>query len=443
MTAEERAQVARRVLARSQADATEVTVTAGFQGLTRFTREAVTHNIDRTERAIRIRAIVDGRIGIAATNAFDDAALDVAVRRAAEIARFAPRESIPPQLAHDAVAAAATPAYVAATAAATPAERARLAAAMFAHAATNELWSSGYATTAHDGTTIVNSNGVCASFDGTDAGANIKMNATDATGFAEAYSPDVDVLDGDAIGLRAAGIALRTRRPIGVEPGDWTVILSPAAAGELLRFVTQHFSAETYSDGSSFISGKLGTAVVGSNVTILDDCTHALNPGMPFDAQAVSKQRIELVRNGVATDIVTDSTWAARLNRRNTGHALPAPNVGGPQSNSTVVEPGPKSLETLVAETQRGLLITRLWYVRSVDQRTLLLTGMTRDGTFLIENGKLQGGVHNMRFNASMIAALADCELADTQMRTGGYHYSLVTPAIKFPRFHFASASPY
>ncbi len=107
------------------------------------------------------------------------------------------------------------------------------------------------------------------------------------------------------------------------------------------------------------------------------------------------------------------------------------------------LEPGTKPLQTLVAETKRGLLVTRLWYVRIVDQRTVLLTGMTRDGTFLIENGALKGGVRNMRFNASIVAALNDCELSDTQTRTGSYHYSLVTPAIKFNSCHFASASPY
>ncbi len=145
----------------------------------------------------------------------------------------------------------------------------------------------------------------------------------------------------------------------------------------------------------------------------------------------------------MAADIVTDSTWAARLNRPNTGHALPAPNSNGPQSNYTVLEPGTKSTQTLIAETKRGLLITRLWYVRIVDQRTALLTGMTRDGTFLIENGVLRGGVRNMRFNDSIVAALNDCEFGDTQARTGSYHYSLVTPAVKFNSFHFASTSPY
>jgi predicted Zn-dependent protease len=363
--------------------------------------------------------------------------------RAAEIALLAPRESIPPVLAGGGnPVAAPAGAYVPVTAAAGPAERARVAGAVFAHA-TDGLWSSGYAMTSNQGLTVATSNGARRSFDGTDAGANVKMSGPDSTGFAESYSRDVGMLDGAALGMLSARIAHQTRAPLTVEPGNWTVILAPAAAGELLRYLTLHFSAEAYSDGSSFIAGKLGTPVLGSNVTLRDDYAHTLNPGMPFDFEGYPTQRVTLVAGGIANDIVTDSTWAQRLNRPNTGHALPAPNSEGPQSNYTVLEPGTKPLATLLAETGRGLLITRLWYVRIVDQRTALLTGMTRDGTFLIENGTLKGGVRNMRFNASIAGALNDCELSDTQTRTGSYHYSLVTPAIKVNRFHFASASPY
>jgi PmbA protein len=442
MTPDERIAVAGAVLRRSRADATEVSIETSRLGLTRFTHETVNANIDQTNTSVRVRAVVDGRIGIAATNAFDAAALDAVAARAVEIALLAPRESTPPILA--AAGSADTPAgaFVAATAEAGPDERARVSGAIFAHA-TDGLWSSGYAMTANYGLTIATSNGARMSFDGSDAGANVKMNGPDSTGFAESYSRDVNALDGATLGAHSARIARETRAPLAVEPGDWTVILAPAAAGELLRYLTLHFSAESYSDGSSFITGKLGTPVLGANVTLRDDYAHPLNPGMPFDFEGFPTQRVTLVAEGVANDLVTDSTWAQRLNRPNTGHALPAPSSGGPQSNYTVLEPGTKSLDTLVAETKRGLLITRLWYVRIVDQRTALLTGMTRDGTFLIENGTLRGGVRNMRFNASIVGALNDCEFSDTQTRTGSYHYSLVTPAIKVNRFHFASASPY
>ena len=442
MTPDERIAVADAVLARSRADATEVSIETSRLGLTRFTHETVNQNIDQTNTSLRVRAVVDGRVGIAATNAFDASALDAVAARAVEIALLAPRESTPPVLAGNAAADAPAGAFVAATAAAGPEQRASVAGAIFAHA-TDGLWSSGYAMTANYGLTVATSNGARMSFDGSDAGANVKMNGPDSTGFAESYSRDVNALDGTLLGAQSARIARETRAPLAVDPGDWTVILAPAAAGELLRYLTLNFSAESYSDGSSFIAGKLGTPVLGANVTLRDDYAHPLNPGMPFDFEGFPTQRVTLITEGVANDLMTDSTWAQRLNRPNSGHALPAPNSDGPQSSYTVLDAGTKSLETLVAETKRGLLITRLWYVRIVDQRTVLLTGMTRDGTFLIENGTLKCGVRNMRFNASIVAALKDCELGDTQRRTGSYHYSLVTPAIKFNHFHFTSVSPY
>jgi predicted Zn-dependent protease len=442
MTADQRAAVAGAVLARSTADAAQVTVDFSRQGLTRFTHDTVTQNIDQTDTSVHVRAIVGGRVGIAATNAFDDAALADVVAHATAIAKLAPRETIARQLAGPADALAPAGAFVPATAAATPADRARIAGAIFA-GATDGMWPSGYAMTATRGVTIATSNGARASFDGTDAGVNVKMNAPDSTGFAEHYSCDTAALDGGALGREAARIARETRSPLAVDPGDWTVILAPAAAGELLRYLITHFSAEAFSDGSSFIAGKLGAPVLAPNVTIRDDYRHPLNPGMPFDFEGFPTSRVTLIDRGIAADLVTDSTWSQRLDRPNTGHALPAPNSTGPQASYAVVEAGTKPLDMLIAETKRGLLVTRLWYVRVVDVRSALLTGMTRDGTFLIENGVVRGGVRNMRFNESIVRALNDCELSDTQTRTGSYLYSLVTPAIKFNHVRFASASPY
>src|SRR5580704_18366428 len=150
---------------------------------------------------------------------------------------------------------------------------------------------------------------------------------------------------------------------------------------------------------------------------------------MPSDYEGQPTMRLPLIENGVVKNIVTDSYYAKRLDRPNTGHALPAPNAAGPYPLHLVLSAGTKSFEQLVAETKRGLLVTRFWYIRTVDQKKTIVTGMTRDGTFLIENGRIVGGVRNLRFNQSNLEALAACELADKQTRTGGYAYSLVAPA--------------
>jgi predicted Zn-dependent protease len=316
---------------------------------------------------------------------------------------------------------------------------------MFAHAKSGWLWSSGYVTSEDSGITIATSAGALAAFDGTSAGANVKMNGADASGWAESYAVGIGAIDGDAVGSRAARKARAASAPLAVEPGTWTVILEPAAFGELLAFFRPYFSAELFAEGASYISGKLDERIAGANVTIRDDYAHPLNPAMPFDFSGAPKTRLTLVENGIARGIVTDDGWARRLDRPNTGHAIPRAGGWplGPQALNTVVDPGPRPVEELIAETPRGLLVTRLWYVRYVDQRRSLVTGMTRDGTFLIENGVVRGGVHNMRFNVSIGELLEDCQLASDSTRTGGYAYSLVTPSVKFPRFRFASASPY
>ncbi len=443
MDANARRALAARVLDRSRTGAIEAIVTSDRRALTRFTHEFVHQNVDVDNVEIRIRAIVEGRTGVASTNAIDDAALDAVVKRAVAIAALTPRSAEPPVLAARNDVAAPAGAYVEATANATSGDRARIAAAVFEQAASNGCWCSGYVMTATGGATIATTAGADASFDRTECGANVKMTAGDSTGFAERYGNDARVLDGAALGSRAARKARTSAGTISVEPGEWTVILEPPAFGELVMFLGSHFSAQSYHEGSSFLTGRLGERVMGAGVTIRDDYAHALHPDAPFDWEGTPKERIALIEDGVAQTVVTDSAWARKLGRANTGHGLPAPNAQGPAPLDLVVEPGTASLDDLIASTKRGLLVTRLWYVRIVDQRKTILTGMTRDGTFLIENGKITRGVRNLRFNQSLVDALGTCTFANEQQRTGGYSYALVAPAVKFDHFVFASTTDY
>jgi PmbA protein len=443
MDAEARLALAERVLARSRAGAAEVIVSSDRTALTRFTHEAIHQNVDIDNTSIRVRAIVDGRTGVASTNANDDAALDAVVARAHELAGFTPREAIAPDVAAPSAVAAPAGAFVKGTADATPDARAAVAARIFDHARRSGYWSAGFVTTATTGVTIATSKGARLAFDGTSAGANVKMTAADSTGFAERYAPEAGVLDGDALGSRAAEKARASAAPAAVDPGDWTVILEPAAFGELVVFLATHFSAQGFEEGSSFLAGRLGERVMAENVTIRDDYADPRNPAMPFDWEGSPKARLTLIDRGIAREVVTDRTYAHKLERPNTGHGLPSPNAQGPLPLNLVVDPGTTPVDELIAGTRRGLLITRLWYVRIVDQRKTILTGMTRDGTFLIENGAIVGGVRNLRFNQSLVDALGSCTLASELQRTGGYSYSTVVPAVRFDRFAFASTTDY
>ncbi len=421
----------------------EAIVFTANDGLTRFTQNAIHQNVAHAETTLRLRAVLDGRSGVASSNALDDAALRELVARAAEMARLAPRDDVFPGLPRGGPTEAPRDAFVAATAQASPDLRARLAGEIFGVAERDGLWAAGYVKTGRHGITIANTRGTLASFDGTDCGLNVKQNGADSTGYAERNDTDVARLDAAGAASHAAEKARRSHAPQAVEPGDWTVILEPAAFGDLIAYLVDHFSAQAFDEGSSFLSEGLDRKYVAENVTIYDDYAHPLAPSMPFDYEGVPKQRIALFERGVAKNIVTDSYWAAKLSRPNTGHAMPAPNADGPLPTNVVVASGEKPLAQLIAETKRGILVSRFWYIRTVDLRKAVVTGMTRDGTFLIENGKLVRGVRNMRFNQSILAALAHVEFSSESARSGGYSYSNVIPAAKIEGFRFTSSTEF
>ena len=443
MDSAHREDVAQRVLALSGADETEVMVWNERSELTRFTHNSVHQNVAESDVSIKVRAIIGKRTGVATTNLMDESGLRALVDRAVEMANLAPADPELPPLPTGGPTQTPEGAYVKDTGNASPHLRAQMCDAIFKTAEEHDYWCAGFASTSEAGVTIANSNGARASFDGTDAAVNVKMNASDSSGYAEGFDNDVNRLDARAIGRTAAQKARDSAHPRTVEPGEWTVILEPAAFGELFTYLGSHFSAQSFDEGSSFLSDGLDKKYLGDNVTITDDYAHPLAPGMPFDFEGQPTQRLALIEDGIAKNIVTDSYWAHKLGRPNTGHALPAPNAYGPQAMHLLVAPGSKPTNELIAETQRGLLITRFWYIRTVDQKKAIVTGMTRDGTFLIENGAIAGGVRNMRFNHSIIEALRNCEFANALHRTGSYAYSVVVPAAKIQGFKFSSGTDF
>jgi len=435
--------LAAQTLGFSSADQTEVVV-AGFDtALTRFTHEACNQNVAANDLLVCVRTVIDGRTGVARTNQVDDRSLHDVVERSIALARVANSDPLVPKMASDAPAAAPANAFDAATARADASLRAGMAGAIFREAEGTGYWSAGFVATSHKGITVANTSGALASFDGTDAGVNVKMTAPDSSGFAEAYSSGVGELDAASLGRASAAKARTSAAPSDIDTGAWTVILEPPAFGELLVYLSDHFSALNYDEGSSFCSDGLDRTYFSERVTIRDDYAHPLAPGMPFDFEGQPKRRVALVESGVVRNVVTDSYYAKKLGRANTGHALPAPNSEGPQPQNLVVDPGTKPIEQLVAETKRGLLVTRLWYTRTVDRKRAIVTGMTRDGTLLIEDGKIVRGVHNLRFNQSILEVLRRCEFSSEQRRTASYSYALVCPYAKVEGFNFSSTTAF
>ncbi|MEO6835786.1 MAG: TldD/PmbA family protein [Candidatus Tumulicola sp.] len=438
-----REKLAAYVLSLSTADQTEVLVSASDRALTRFTHEMSNQNVAASDAGVSVRAILGGRTGVAQTNRLDEPSLRDVVERAVAMARLAPDDPLVPVLPPGAPAQTPAGAYDPATAQADADVRARMCDAIFREAENAGYWSAGFAATSSAGLTVANTSGALASFDGTDAGVNVKMNAADSTGYGESYSATLRAIDPGAAGRTAVEKARTSAAPLAVDPGAWTVILDPPAFGELFVYLADHFSAQSFDEGSSFCSGGLDRSYFSENVTVRDDYAHPLAPGMPFDYEGQPTQRLALVENGVVRTVVTDGYYAKKLDRPNTGHALPAPNAYGPQPRSLVVDGGDKSVHQLISETKRGLLITRFWYIRTVDRKRAIVTGMTRDGTFLIEDGRIARGVRNMRFNDSIVDLLGRCEFSREQARTGGYHYSLVAPSAKITGFNFTSTTEF
>jgi PmbA protein len=435
--------LATEILSMSAADETEVSIFSSDSALTRFTHETSNQNLVTQATQITVRAIAGQRTGVASSNSLDSRDLRALADRALAMARLAPNDPTLPSLSCGTPASAPARSFVEGTARASAEKRGAICEAIFRSVEAAGCWCAGYVSTGSFGCTVANTAGARSSFDGSDASVNAKVVATDSSGWAETHSSDVDAIDGDAVGRRAVRKARQNAAPRAAEPGLWTVILEPAAFGELIAFLGGHFSAQSYEEGSSFCSDGLDRKYFGDNVTILDDYAHPLRPSMPFDFEGYPTAKLPLVENGVVRNVVTDSYYAHKLGRANTGHALPAPNAYGPQARNVVVAPGGTSYDRLIAETERGILVTRFWYIRVVDQKQAIVTGMTRDGTFLIEKGRIAYGLRNMRFNQSIIEALQSCEFSSEQLRTANYGFDLVVPAVRIEGFNFTSATDF
>ncbi|HZZ01237.1 MAG TPA: DNA gyrase modulator [Candidatus Baltobacteraceae bacterium] len=239
------------------ADEAEVLVSTADAALTRFTHQVSNQNVASADAGISVRAIVDKRTGVARTNRFDDASLRDAADRAVEMARLAPQDPLQPGLPRGGPSTAPPGAYDESTADAPADLRASMCAALFSEAEAAGQWCAGFVSTSGAGYTVVNTSGALASFDGSDAAVNVKMNAPDSTGFAEAYSTRAGAIDAAAVGRRATTKASGAMHPVAVDPGAWTVILEPSAFGELFVYLSEHFSAQTYDEGASFCSDGL------------------------------------------------------------------------------------------------------------------------------------------------------------------------------------------
>jgi predicted Zn-dependent protease len=405
---EELQQIAESVLAASQADETEVTLVTAEDYLTRFAKNVIHQNVGSRHAGATIRVVTKKRIGVAECESLDPEALRATLGEAQEIAAVRPPLA---DFTHLPKPGKIRPiaAYDEATAECSPETRAEIVARLVTSAKRRKAEAAGLVQTQIGEFLVANSRGVRAYHHSTGSQFQAVVTCGDGSGFAEDQAFAIGDLEVERVIRDSLGKAVRSRKPQPIDPGEYDVVLEPAAVGALLGMLGYSgFGAKAYQEDRSFMSGKLGQKVTGDLVTIVDNAHHPRERGLPFDFEGTPRKRVKLLEGGVAMGVVYDSYLAGREGgrQRSTGHALPPKySTYGAMPLNLLMDGGQESLRSLVASTERGLLVTRFHYVNFVEPMKAVLTGMTRDGTFLIERGKISHPVRNLRFTESVLEA--------------------------------------
>lgn len=433
------------IIKRADAEHIEVLLSQNKTALSRFANNVIHQNLQQENREIEIKIIENGRMGKAATNNIDDSALDKTIARAKEAAKLSPplKESL---LALGRMDYQTIDAFDEETANATPAFRAKSVKKAFDLSEKHHLEAAGICSNATNVTALANNNGLFAYHPSTQAKFSLTAQGEDVSGWSEAFGNQIGSLDFDACVEEAVEGALKAQNPTTIEAGKYDVVLPPAAASDFLFFLAFHvFNGLAFEEGRSAFSGKLGEKLFGENMTIRDDAFHPLMKGAPFDYEGTPKQALTLVENGVAKAVCYDRATAKKAGKESTGHALPQPNPYGPIPFHLVIDGGDSALEEMIASTERGLFVTHFHYTNVINPMKQIITGMTRDGLFLIENGKITKPVNNLRFTESAFNAYSNVEALTKEQRrvSGGFGGGFVTPGMKIKDFSFTSSTEF
>lgn len=429
---EEAKQIMSKALEYSKADGCEINISGSDSGNIRYARNTVSTAGARSNQTLVVQSNFGKKVGTATIEEFDDASLAKVVSRSEELAQLSPEseEFMPPlgPQVHDPYVG-----HHKSTATITPDYRAAVAAASIEPAKANEVIAAGFMEDYADFAAMTNSNGLFAYEQSTGLDFTVTMRTNDGTGsgwVTRDYN-DVGLFDPEEASRVAIDKALLSKEAKAIEPGKYTVILEPAASIGLLQNMLFSFSARSADEGRSFMAkegggNKLGEKIVDERVNIYSDPLHPLVPASTWTGEGLPRNKTSWLENGVVKNLAYGRYWADQK-----GVApLPFPANG-------IMDGGDASLEDLIKDTKKGILVTRTWYIRTVDPQTLLYTGLTRDGTFYIENGKLKHPVKNFRFNESPIIMLNNLEALGKQVRINGN----LIPYMKIRDFTFTSLS--
>jgi PmbA protein len=466
LTKDRAADIFDRIKKLSSADEVEVLFSGGRFALMRFANNTIHQNVEEENHIVSVRTVFGGRTARATTNKFDDESLRRVVESSEALARVQhPDPDLLPMpdsteaagSSDRSIRATRIPSrYFAQTAAITPQLRADGVKQIVEVAQKHRLTTAGIFSSSESVEGIFNSRGLSNWHTQTLAEVSITMLAADSSGWQKANSPDVTNLDALRLAETAAKNALDSAHPAEIQAGKYTVILEPAAVLDIVGFMFWDYSGVAILDQRSFLTGRIGRQLFGENITIWDDVAHPLQTGSPFDGEGMRRLRVPLVENGVVKRVVYARATAERMKHSEqkdkagpvapTGHGFPLPNeMGEMPLNIVFAAPqNPQTVSEMIASTERGVLVTRLWYIREVDPYEKMLTGMTRDGTFLVEDGKVKRGIRNFRFNESLIHMLLNVEAMSVPLRSCGEEsFDMVVPAMKIRDFNFTEVTKF
>ena len=410
--------------------------------LTRFANSEIHQNVAERDTTVHLRFCDGKRVGVSSTNRLDGASLRRLAESAARIARLQPEQADFAGLPRPRPITRVPGTASGATAEATPEQRADGVRAVVGRADEAGLLAYGSFATSLEYVGVLNSHGVRAEEERTFAQLiTVAMGPDGEAGYAESCAVDVGAIDAGAIGAEAVAKARAGRAPQAIAPGDYPVVLEAYAVVDLLDMLGYvGFSALAVQEGRSFF--EPGRVVGSELVTIVDDAADPAGAPASFDYEGMPKERVPLVERGVCGEVVYDAQTAARAGRASTGHGLPAPNPWGPFPLNMLMSPGEASREALVGGLERGLLVTRFHYTNPVHPKLAIVTGMTRDGLFLVEDGQIRGPVRNLRFTQSYLQALAGVEAVGSERRLlRGDLGAVVVPSVRIEAFTFTGAT--
>jgi predicted Zn-dependent protease len=432
LTKEEAKKIIDKVLAFSKADEMSVTLNGGRTGNIRYARNSVSTSGESTNLSLSVTAVFGKRSGTATINEFDDKSLEKTVKRAEEIAKLAPENPeyvamLEPQKYSD------TNTFSESTANIDPEYRAKAAFDSIDPCAKNNLTAAGYMEDSTGFTAIGNSKGLFGYNKSTSIDFSITVRTADGlgSGYAIRDFNDASKLNTKSATEVAMQKALASSTAKALEPGKYTVILEPAASVDLLQNMMRSMDARSADEGRSFLSKKgggirLGEKLFDERVNLYSDPSNLEIPNAGFSGDGRPQEKVAWIENGVIKNLTYSRFWAEKKGVK-----------GTPPPSGFIMMGGSESLADLIKGTEKGILVTRFWYIRAVDPQTLLYTGLTRDGTFYIEKGKIKYPIKNFRFNESPVIMLNNLEAMGVPSRVGGN----LIPPLKIRDFTFSSLS--